>query len=62
MEDSKFIFGLLQNVKLIGSDEAGTVVGRAEYMNSRNYYYVRYRAADGRLIESWWAEDALEAA
>ncbi len=56
-----FEFNLGQSVKLIGSDEQGYVVGRAEYQESSPSYFVRYRAADGRLTEAWWPASALAA-
>ena len=46
-------------VKLITSDEVGTIVGRAEYLNSEPSYYVRYKAADGRQTECWWSSSAV---
>lgn len=54
-----FTFDLNEPVKLVGSTESGKVIARAEYTNKGNQYLVRYRAADGRLVESWWDEDAL---
>jgi hypothetical protein len=57
----RFAFELDQQVKLSVSGEAGTVIGRAEYTNSRNSYLVRYKSADGRAVEVWWSEDALSA-
>jgi hypothetical protein len=42
------------------SGEQGVVIGRAEYTNADPSYYCRYKAADGRAVEGWWAEDALE--
>lgn len=54
-----FTYELRQAVKLAESGEMGTVVGRAEYTNSRNGYFIRYRAADGRQVEQWWPEDSL---
>ena len=56
---TKFKFELGENVSLVCSDERGTVTGRAEYSNSNNDYRVRYKAADGRQVEAWHAEDAL---
>jgi hypothetical protein len=63
METTKVVweFKLHQHVKLVESEEAGTVVGRAEYTNSPNNYLVRYRAGDGRQTEAWWTADALMA-
>ena len=41
------------------SGETGEIFGRAEYTTAENQYQVRYKAADGRQVESWWAESAL---
>ncbi len=41
------------------SDEKGEVIGRAEYTYAERSYLVRYKAADGRAVEAWWAESAL---
>lgn len=43
----------------LSSREQGVVIARAEYANSENSYLIRYVAADGRLVESWWGESAL---
>ena len=59
---NRFAFSLGQQVVITASSEEGEVVGRAEYSNSSNSYYVRYRARDGRATEAWWTEDALTAA
>ena len=58
----RFAFELSQDVRLVRTGEAGTVVGRAEYVDAIPSYYVRYTAADGRQAEAWWAQSALEAA
>ncbi|WP_018266511.1 hypothetical protein [Methylosinus sp. LW4] len=55
-------FKLKQIVKLVESGETGTVVGRAEFDYSNPSYLVRYKAGDGRQVESWWTESALAAA
>jgi hypothetical protein len=55
-----FEFALEADVSIITSGEAGTVVGRLEYLNGENSYLVRYKAADGRAVEAWWNESALE--
>lgn len=57
---NQFSFSLGQQVSITASGELGTVVGRAEYSNSTNNYFLRYRSADGRAFEQWWAEDALQ--
>lgn len=54
-----FKFELGQSVAITASGEAGSVVGRAEYNNADNCYLVRYKAGDGRAVESWWTELAL---
>lgn len=56
-----FRFNLNQQVSISASGEAGQVIGRAEYSNGQNSYLIRYKAADGRAVESWWGEDALAA-
>jgi len=58
---SVFAFGLRQLVGLVGSDERGTVIGRADYAENGRSYLVRYRAGDGRMTEAWWNEPALAA-
>lgn len=52
-------FDLGQEVTITASGESGKVIGRAEYMFSNPQYYIRYKCADGRAVEAWWAEDAL---
>lgn len=55
-----FEFELGQTVKISCSDEFGEILGRAEYVKSENQYFMRYKCADGRASENWWAESALE--
>lgn len=59
--ERKFKFELGAKVQLMPSWERGIVVGRAEYSNSDNSYFVRYSNSTG-LQEKWWPEDALELA
>lgn len=54
-----FKFSLGDKVAIVASGETGEVVGRAEYADSSNQYYIRYKAGDGRATESWWSESAL---
>lgn len=56
-----FKFELMQNLAVSCSEEQGTVIGRAEYSQNENSYLLRYKAADGRAVESWWGESALTA-
>lgn len=62
MARKNFAHELKDTVKLIESNETGTVIGRAEYTDSANSYLVRYRAGDGRQVEAWWNESAIAAA
>lgn len=55
-----FSFGLRQVVKISESGEIGTVIARSESINSENQYLIRYKSADGRAVEQWWGEGALE--
>ena len=57
---TKMKFELGDHVRIHSGAENGGIIGRAEYVNTCNNYLVRYVAGDGRAIESWWAEDALE--
>lgn len=57
MKNWKLALG--QTVALAMSGEQGVVVGRAEYEGDADRYLVRYKAGDGRLVESWWHEDAV---
>lgn len=54
-----FKFNLGQSVVIECSGETGQVVGRAEYLSGEQSYQVRYKAADGRAVETWWNESAL---
>ncbi len=56
-----FAFDLEQGVTISASGESGEVIGRAEYANGEDQYYVRYKANDGRAVEIWWGASALEA-
>nr|WP_321459654.1 hypothetical protein [uncultured Cohaesibacter sp.] len=55
-----FAFDLDQKVKMKLSDEQGLIIGRAEFVMDTPNYLVRYLAADGRQVESWWNESAIE--
>lgn len=50
----------LVKVAHIGRYEAGHVIARSESLEGDNQYFVRYRAADGRQVEQWWTENAIE--
>lgn len=53
-------FALAEKVAITASHETGHVIARAEYSEASNNYLVRYKAADGRAVEAWWTEAALE--
>jgi hypothetical protein len=55
-------FELKARVQMVETEEVGTVIGRAEYTHSERAYLVRYKAGDGRQVESWWGESALRLA
>jgi hypothetical protein len=59
MPQGNFKFELTSPVMVQVSGEAGEVIGRAQYTAMENQYWVRYKAADGRAVEAWWAESAL---
>lgn len=56
----KWLFELGEKVELVASNESGSVIGRAEYLASERSYLIRYMAADGRLVEQWWGESAIQ--
>lgn len=56
---SGFKYELGRRVVIAESGEEGEVMARADYSYSENSYYIRYKAADGRAVESWWGESAL---
>lgn len=53
-------FALNDEVTIAASGESGTIIARAEYSASAPQYLIRYKAADGRAVESWWNEDAIK--
>lgn len=56
-----FKFELKAKVRIAASGEQGEIIGRAEYSTTPlPSYLVRYKAGDGRGVEQWWTEDALE--
>lgn len=58
-KERAFLYELGQTVKFKESREAGTIIGRAEYLTSEPAYFVRYCAGDGRQTEAWWGESSL---
>lgn len=52
----------LGSTLIISDIESGLVIGRSEYTTAEPQYLIRYKAADGRMVEVWWTESALTAA
>ena len=42
------------------SGERGHVIGCAQYTNHGPQSLIRYRASNGRAVEAWWDNDAIE--
>lgn len=59
MKKDEFQYFMYQEVRLVASEERGKIIGRAEFAASENTYLVRYKAGDGRQVESWWGESAI---
>lgn len=59
---ANFKHNLRDRVKLVESGEEGQIIGRAEYDGETNNYYIRYVAADGRLVKEWFVARDFEAA
>lgn len=57
---SQFKFPLKATAKLKHSGESGEIIGRAEYTHSEDMYFIRYQAGDGRQVEAWWGESAID--
>lgn len=55
-----FKFELNQQVRISASAENGEVIARAEFAYNEDQYLVRYMGGDGRAVEAWWGESALE--
>ena len=56
-QNFKFVLG--QRVVIKVSGEEGEVIGRADYQESDNAYFVRFKDATGHAREAWWTELAL---
>ena len=56
--DDKYLLGA--RVRIICSNEAGQIIGRAEYLTGQIQYLIRYANAAGQAVEQWWAQDAIE--
>ena len=48
-------------VEITVSGEKGEIIGRAQFASSKDQYFLRYKAGDGRAVESWWEESAISA-
>lgn len=57
-----FDIKLNAEVRIKCSGEKGIVIGRCEHLDATEHdYRLRYKAADGRAVESWWSRTAIEA-
>lgn len=61
-QPAPFKFAIGQRLAIVCSGEIGEAIGRAEYPESPPSYLLRHRAADGRAVEAWWTQSALDAA
>ena len=48
-------------MKITVSGEHGNIIARAEYVDTTPQYLLRYKCGDGRAVESWWGESAIQA-
>lgn len=55
-----FRFGLEDYVQISCSGEEGIIIGRADYLDIDDSYWVRYKNAAGIAVETWWPDSALE--
>lgn len=55
-----FAFDLSTKVCITCSGEQGTVIARSESVRSNDQYLLRYQNTEGRAVEEWWSEDAIE--
>jgi hypothetical protein len=53
-------FKIGDEVVIAASGERGEVIGLAVFARSEASAQLRYKAADGRAVESWWQVSALE--
>ncbi len=53
-------YELEKTARIVASGEMGEIIARAEYSQSEPQYLMRYAAADGRAVEAWWGESAIE--
>jgi hypothetical protein len=58
----EWMFDLDAAVVVSCSGEAGDVIARSQHLHTEDQYLVRYRANDGRAVEAWWGQSALEPA
>lgn len=52
-------FQLNQRARILESGEIGLVVSINFSIDAAVQYLLRYKAADGRAVEHWWASSAL---
>lgn len=57
--EHQFKLCLQDLVTLSFSGESGEVIGRGHFLDSEDSYLIRYKTADGRLVEAWWPITAI---
>lgn len=55
-----FAYELGDTVRITCSGETGVITSRMQSLRSNDQYLLRYQNAEGRAVEEWWSEDALE--
>ena len=56
----KFAYELGEKVVIECSGESGEVIGQGRYKSGDDLFLIRYKSAEGRAVEEWWAENALK--
>lgn len=56
-----FAFALASTAIIQSSGERGQIVSRSESTFAEPQYLLRYKSADGRAVEQWWSQGALQA-
>lgn len=55
-----FKFDLGQRATITESQEQGEIIARAEFAYGESQYLLRHKAGDGRCVDCWWGESALQ--
>lgn len=57
---NNFAFQLSDAVIIKASGETAEIASRSESTFAEPQYLLRYRCADGRAVEQWWTQSALQ--